>query len=73
MIVGLPGETDDSFERAADHTAEQVTSGSSAAPAPASGSPSVQLEAMEESETAMPVQREMGDQEDDEDPMGGGA
>ena len=61
----------DRFERAADNTADQVVSNSSSAPAAASSGTSVQLEAMEESEAEMPVQREMGDEEDDE--MTGGA
>ncbi len=63
----------DSFERAADHTADQVVNGSSAAPAPAAASSgtSVQLEAMEEPGAEMPVQREMAPQ-DEEDEMGGG-
>lgn len=53
----------DKFERAADSTADQVMSDSSPAPA-ASGGTSVQLEEADESE--MPIQREMGDEEDDE-------
>lgn len=65
-------DPDDRFERAADHTADQVVSGSSSAPAAASSGTSVQMEAMEEPEAEMPVQREMGDEED-EDEMGGGA
>lgn len=69
-------DPDDRFERAADHTADQVMSGSSssiaAAPA-ASAGPSLQLEAAEEGELDMPVQREMGAEEDEEDTMGGGA
>jgi hypothetical protein len=68
-------DPDDRFERAADHTADQVVSGPSSSPAAASASqaPSLQLEAAEESELDMPVQREMGAEEDDEDAMGGGA
>jgi hypothetical protein len=62
----------DSFERAADHTADQVVSGSGSAPVAASAGTSVQMEAMEEPEADMPVQREMG-AEEDEDEMGGGA
>jgi hypothetical protein len=56
----------DRFERAADQTADQVLGGSSSAPAAASSGTSVQLEAMEDSEVEMPVQREMADEEDDE-------
>jgi hypothetical protein len=61
-------DPDDRFERAADSTADQVMSDSSAAAAPAAASagPSVQLEADEEAESEMPVQREMGDEEDDD-------
>lgn len=66
-------DPDDSFERAADHTADQVINGSSSAPAPAAASSgtSVQLEAMEEPDAQMPVQRETAPQ-DDEDEMGAG-
>lgn len=67
-------DPDDSFERAADHTADQVVNGSSSGPARAAASsgPSVQMEAMEEPDAQMPVQREMAPQ-DDEDEMGAGA
>ena len=63
---------DDRFERAADHTADQVVNSASSAPAPASSGTSVQLEAMDDQEAEMPVQREMG-AEEDEDPMAGEA
>jgi hypothetical protein len=56
----------DRFEQAADHTADQVVGGSSPAPAAASSGTSVQLEAMEDSEVEMPVQRQTDDEEDDE-------
>lgn len=65
-------DPDDSFERAADHTADQVTSGSSSSPAAASSGTSVQLEAMDESEAETPVQRQMGGEEE-EDETGGEA
>lgn len=56
-------DPDDRFERAADATADQVTSSSGTSAAPAAAGTSVQLEADEEAE--MPVQREAM-QEDDE-------
>ena len=61
-------DPDDRFERAADTNADQVMSDSSpaAAPAAASAGPSVQLEVEDDAEAEMPVQREMGDEEDDE-------
>ena len=66
-------DPDDRFERAADTTADQVLNSSTQpAAAPASGT-SVQLEADEESMADLPVQREMGAEEDDEEPSGGGA
>lgn len=69
-------DPDDRFERAADHTADQVVNGSSSSAAAASSTsaaPSLQLEAAQEDEPEVPVQREMSAEEDDEDPMGGGA
>jgi hypothetical protein len=61
-------DPDDRFERAADTTAEQVMSDSSSSSthAMASGGTSVQLEAEEEAESEMPVQRELADEEDDD-------
>ena len=60
-------DPDDRFERAADATAEHVMSDSSStAPAAASAGTSVQLEADEEADAEMPVQREMADEEDDD-------
>jgi hypothetical protein len=61
-------DPDDRFERAADTTADHVMSdsGSASAPAAASAGPSVQLEAEDDVESELPVQREMGDEEDDE-------
>jgi hypothetical protein len=59
----------DQFERAADATADQVMSGSIAPVASAGGSaPAVQLEAEDEAE--MPVQREAGPEEDEDEGMG---
>jgi hypothetical protein len=58
---------DDRFERAADATADQVVSRSTAAPQPqatGTAAPSVQLEAADE-EAEMPVQREGGAEEEE--------
>jgi hypothetical protein len=62
----------DKFERAADATADQVLSGSTAQSAPAGGSgTAVQLEEAED-EVAAPVQREMGGEEEEEAGAGAG-
>lgn len=59
---------DDRFERAAESTADQVMSGAqSSAPAPSSGAPAVQMEAAEEDEGQMPVQREGATQSEEDE------
>jgi hypothetical protein len=64
-------DPDDRFERAADTTADQVISGSSSTPAASSGAgEAVQLEEAEDLSAAIPLQREMGAEDDEED--GGG-
>lgn len=67
-------DPDDRFERAADTTADQVLSGSgsSSAPASAGSGASVQMEEAEDLGSEVPVQREMGAEEDEEDVSGGG-
>ena len=58
----------DRFERAADATADRVMSGGHVEAAGSGSTPTLQLqvEGMEESDEAPPVQREMQDEEDDE-------
>lgn len=65
-------DPDDRFERAADTTADQVLSGSSSTQASAGAAPgaSVQLEEADDLGAELPVQREMGAEDDEED--GGG-
>jgi Domain of unknown function (DUF4157) len=63
-------DPDDRFERAADATADHVLGGSSSTPAAGSpgSAPAVQLEAAEEQEeAALPLQRQVGEEEIEED------
>lgn len=66
----------DRFERAADSTADQVMNSSAPASASSgggSGGPSVQLEAAEEDESGVAIQREASGPEEEEDDETGGA
>jgi hypothetical protein len=61
----------DRFEQAAESTADQVMNSSSQPAAAPAGGSSVQLEEAEDLGAAMPIQREMGGEEDDDEMPGG--